>query len=154
MALMVQIDNLLLYKVVMVYIFYFIFKMFSKYVNRATSLLYSIATFKFPWNSITPFNMQALLCGLNTSPYFVRTINPPSPLPSEHCSSMEIRWNVSGNVSRCIMCTLFRRSFRTFWNIPMRHTCKCYFLLSNRFSLKVQLVHGTLDILLLKYMWW
>ena len=38
MALMVKIDNLLLFKVV--YISYFIFKMFSKYINKATSCRY------------------------------------------------------------------------------------------------------------------
>ena len=40
MALMVKIDNLLLFKVVKVYISYFIFKMFSKYINKATSCRY------------------------------------------------------------------------------------------------------------------
>ena len=40
MALMVKIDNLFLLKVVKVYIFYFIFKIFSKYINKATSCRY------------------------------------------------------------------------------------------------------------------
>ena len=40
MALMVKIDNLLLFEVVKVYISYFIFKMFSKYTNKATSCRY------------------------------------------------------------------------------------------------------------------
>ena len=40
MALMVKMDNLLLFKVVKVYISYFIFKMFSKYINKAISCPY------------------------------------------------------------------------------------------------------------------
>ena len=37
---MVKIDNLLLFKVVKVYISYFIFKMFSKYINKVTLCRY------------------------------------------------------------------------------------------------------------------
>ena len=40
MALMVKIDNLVLLNVVKVYISYFVFKMFSKYINKAITRRY------------------------------------------------------------------------------------------------------------------
>ena len=39
-----------------------------------------ITPFKFTWNSIAPFITQAVLGGLKTSPYYVKTVDPPTTL--------------------------------------------------------------------------
>ena len=46
-----------------------------------STLLYSLITpFKFTWNSIAPFTTQTVLGGLKTSPYYVKTVDPPTTL--------------------------------------------------------------------------